>query len=313
LPGTALVLTFFTYPYVFLTTRASLLSFDGSIVEAARSLNHTRWEAFKRVTLPQITPGIAAGALLVALYVLADFGTPAIMKYDVFTRMIYNEFGARRLDFAAVLSLLLLVMALGILAIESRIEADRDGAYVSRGASRPGTVVLGRWRYPAVAFASSVALFCLVLPVAILTQWLVRGGQGFAGGGFTFELGYAWNSVTLAAGAAAACVLLALPVAYLAARHRTRRTPSPGCGRQATPAMRRPCACWARCCWRHRPVIWSRRALYGFGRPRLRAIGRRCSSSADLSDTAVSGSSDWFIATFHISRSTVLLVSAAVD
>jgi len=218
LPGTALVLTFFTYPYVFLTTRASLLAFDGSVVEAARSLNHTRWQAFKRVTLPQIKPGIAAGALLVALYVLADFGTPAIMNYDVFTRMIYNDLGARRLDRAAVLSLLLLAMAFVILAFESRIEADRDGAYVSRRASRPGVVSLGWWRYPAVAFTASVALFCLVLPVAILGQWLVRGGQGYAGGGFAFELGYATNSVLLAGAAAAACVVLALPVAYLAAR-----------------------------------------------------------------------------------------------
>jgi len=222
LPGSALVLTLFTYPYVFLTTRASLLAFDGSVVEAARSLNHTRWEAFKRVTLPQITPGIAAGALLVALYVLADFGTPAIMKYDVFTRMIYNEFGARRLDYAAVLSLLLLVMALVILAVESHIEAGQEGAYVSRGESRPGIVALGRWRYPALAFTGSVALACLVLPIAILGQWLVRGGQGYAGGGFTFELGYAWNSVLLASGAAAACVVLALPVAYLAARETSR-------------------------------------------------------------------------------------------
>ncbi len=40
-----------SYPYVFLTTRASLLSFDGTVVEAARTLNHTRWEAFRRVTL----------------------------------------------------------------------------------------------------------------------------------------------------------------------------------------------------------------------------------------------------------------------
>jgi iron(III) transport system permease protein len=218
LPGAVLVLTFFTYPYVFLTTRASLLSFDGSVVEAARSLNHTRWEAFRRVTLPQITPGIAAGALLVALYVLADFGTPAIMKYDVFTRMIYNEFNARRQDFAAVLSLLLLVMALAILAIQSRIEADRDGAYVNRGSQRPGIVRLGRWRYPAVAFAGGVALLCLVLPVAIIAQRLLRGGQGYAAGGFAFELGYAWNSVLLAGAAAAVCVVLALPVAYFATR-----------------------------------------------------------------------------------------------
>ena len=221
LHGAVLVLTLFTYPYVFLTTRAALLSFDGTVVEAARSLNHTRWEAFKRVTLPQIAPGIAAGALLVALYALSDFGTPAIMQYDVFTRMIYNEFGARRLDYASVLSMLLLVMALGILAVESRLNAGRDGAYVSRGSRQPGQIRLGRWKVPALAFCAGIASLCLVLPVAILLRWLVRSGTGYVGGGFAFELSYAWNSVGLAAAAAAISVLAALPVAYLAARSDT--------------------------------------------------------------------------------------------
>ena len=218
LHGAILVLTLFTYPYVFLTTRASLLSFDGTVVEAARSLNHTRWQAFKRVTLPQIAPGIAAGALLVALYALSDFGTPAIMQYDVFTRMIYNEFGARRLDYASVLSMLLLVMALGILAVESRLSAGRDGAYVSKGGRRPGQIRLGYWTLPALLFCAGIAALCLLLPIAILVQWLVRSGTGYSGGGFVFELSYAWNSLWLAAAAAGISVLAALPVAYLSAR-----------------------------------------------------------------------------------------------
>ena len=65
LGGTALVLTLFTYPYVFLTTRASLLSFDTTQLEAARTLNHSYPRAFRRVILPQIAPGVTAGALLV--------------------------------------------------------------------------------------------------------------------------------------------------------------------------------------------------------------------------------------------------------
>ncbi|GGN88938.1 MULTISPECIES: ABC transporter permease [Haloarcula] len=217
LHGTVLVLTLFTYPYVFLTTRASLLSFDGTVVEAARTLNHTRWEAFKRVTFPQIAPGIAAGALLVALYTLSDFGTPAIMQYDVFTRMIFTEQQARNLDSAAVLSILLLVMAMGILGVESRISAGRDGAYVSSGDRRPGTIRLGYWKLPATLFCAAIATLCLALPIGILTQWLLRS-ESTAPGQFTFGLTPILNSVGLAAAAAAICVVVALPIAYLAAR-----------------------------------------------------------------------------------------------
>ena len=42
--------------------------------------------------LPRAANGIAAGSLLVALYTLSDFATPAIMQLDTFTRMIYVEY-----------------------------------------------------------------------------------------------------------------------------------------------------------------------------------------------------------------------------
>jgi iron(III) transport system permease protein len=70
LSGAVLVITLYTYPYVYITTRAALKSLDRRLVDAARTLEHTPWQAFKRVTYPQIKPAIAAGALLVALYAL---------------------------------------------------------------------------------------------------------------------------------------------------------------------------------------------------------------------------------------------------
>jgi len=222
LVGSAITLTLFTYPYVYLTTRASLLSLDGRAIEAARSLNHSRLSAFRRVTLPQLVPGIAAGALLVALYTLSDFGTPALMQYDVFTRMIYVEYDAWRLDYASIFSLLLVGMAIVILAAESRIErADEEDAYVNRGTDRPGTISLGRWKGPALAFCSTVALLALVVPPAILLYWLGRSAGGI-GGGYEFQWIYAWNSVYVSSLAAGVSVLAALPLAYLSARGESR-------------------------------------------------------------------------------------------
>ena len=219
LPGTVLVLTLFTYPYVFLTTRASLLSFDGTVVEAARTLDHDRLQAFRHVTLPQIAPGIAAGALLTALYTLSDFGTPMIMRYDVFTRMIFVEYNRNfNPGLAALLSLLLLLLTVAILYGESRLGASREGAHVSSGARRPGRISLGRYRWPALAFCGLVAVLGVVLPLAILGMWLFLSSPGYAAGGFPFQWAHALNSLTLSGAAAVAAVLLGLPVAYLAAR-----------------------------------------------------------------------------------------------
>ena len=220
--GTVLVLTLFTYPYVYLTTRASLLSADATLPEAARTLGSSRLAAFRRITLPQVAPGIAAGALLVALYTLSDFGTPAIMRFDTFTRVIFVEYNAFGRDFAALLSLQLLAVTAVILALESRLGADRQGAYASRSARHGSETALGIWTAPALAFCLAVLVLCLVVPVAILAMWLVRsGGPGYSGGGFAFEWAFAWNSVGVAAAAALLSAAAAVPVAYLAARYRS--------------------------------------------------------------------------------------------
>ncbi|MEF8775105.1 MAG: iron ABC transporter permease [Haloarculaceae archaeon] len=223
LPGTVVVLTLFTYPYVFLTTRAALLSVDGTAVEAARTLNHDRLGAFRHVTLPQIAPGIAAGGLLTALYTLSDFGTPMIMRYDVFTRMIFVEYNRNfNAGLASLLSLLLLAITVAILYWESRLGASREGAHVSSGSRRPGRVALGRWRWPAVGFCGLVAVLGVLLPLAILGMWLFLTAPGYAAGGFPFEWAQAINSLTLSGAAAVGAVVLGLPVAYLAARGKSR-------------------------------------------------------------------------------------------
>ncbi|HKJ58062.1 MAG TPA: iron ABC transporter permease [Halobacteriales archaeon] len=221
--GTALVLTLFTYPYVFLTTRAALLTFDARLVEAARTLNHSRWGAFRRVTLPQIAPGIAAGSLLVALYTLSDFGTPAIMGFDVFTRVIYVEYNAFGRDFAALLSLQLLAVTAVILAIESRLSRDAS-AYGGAGGRTGSRMRLGAWKAPALAIVGLIALLALVLPVGILVVWLQRGSPAFAGGGFAFSWVIGWHSVYVSVLAAAVATVAAVPVAYLAARYRSTLT-----------------------------------------------------------------------------------------
>ena len=52
-----------TSPYVVRTVSASLLLADVTLEEAARTLGANQWRTFVRVTLPQIAPGVAAGAL----------------------------------------------------------------------------------------------------------------------------------------------------------------------------------------------------------------------------------------------------------
>jgi iron(III) transport system permease protein len=214
--GTVLVITLYTYPYVYISARASLLTMDERLIDAARTLNHSRREAFRRVVLPQVRPAVTAGALLVALYALSDFGTPAIMRYDVFTRVIFvNRF---ELDFAALLSLQLVAATLFILAVESRIrgrEVQSGG-----GGMRRERHSLGLWKWPATAACGALAGLALVVPIGILGLWLFRTGP--TGDSVGFQLVHVVNSVGVSAAAAFVAALASLPIAYLAVRHRSR-------------------------------------------------------------------------------------------
>ena len=221
LPGSILVITLYTYPYVYLTTRAGLVSFDASLLEAARSLNHGRWDAFRRVTLPHIRPSIAAGALLAALYAVSDFGTPAIMRLPVFTRQIFVEFNAFNQDYASLLSLQLLAVVVVVLTVESRIRPN-DTVHSDGGDRSDGPVIeLGVWRWPATLLPASVAGLALLVPIWILGLWLVTADLA-ARPELALRLEYVTNSVSVAGVAALLAVVAALPVAYLAARDDSR-------------------------------------------------------------------------------------------
>ena len=63
----------FCIGFVAVVVRARLQGLDESLIEAARDLGATPWQAFRRVTLPLIAPGIVAGALLAFTLSIDDF------------------------------------------------------------------------------------------------------------------------------------------------------------------------------------------------------------------------------------------------
>ena len=149
----ALVLTLCSYPYVFLAAAAALVGADPAQEEVARSLGDGPWRAFVRVTLRQIRPAVAAGALLVALYVLSDFGAVSIVRVDTFTRAIFTaiNLGFDRTG-ALVLATVLVVLSAALLARGAGSPAARGPVRPHRGrrpAAHPdtaGAVAVARGR-----------------------------------------------------------------------------------------------------------------------------------------------------------------------
>ncbi len=220
--GAVLVLTLISYPFVLLPVAAAMRRLDPAQHEVARSLGRSAFAATVSVTLRQTRAAIAAGALLVSLYVLADFGAVAAMRFESFTWVIY---GAYRAGFnpsrAAILALVLLLLGIVLTVGESRARGRASSARVGRGVTRtdhtratPTTTILG-WGAAALLLALSIGV-----PVVSILDWMQRTSDR----AFVFsELRDAFlASFEIGLLAALATILLAIPVGVGVARYRGR-------------------------------------------------------------------------------------------
>jgi len=213
--GAALVLTLFTYPYVFLLASAGLAGLNPHFDEAARALGAGKMRV--AMTLARLAlPALAGGTLLVGLYVLSDFGAVSLLRFDTFTTVIYAELGGRfDPPAAAALSSVLVVLTLGVLVGGLRLRGGGRYEQTGAGYARRTVTPLGRWRWPAFGAVVVVLALALALPLARLVAWAVEAAEE---GEFADHVGWAANSLLVSGLAAGIAVLAALPVAVAIAR-----------------------------------------------------------------------------------------------
>lgn len=216
--GALAALTLYCFPYVFLNVRAALAGMDPSLEESARSMGYGHGGVLYRVILPHLAPALFSGWLIVAIYVLGDFGAIALMRYEVFSYAIYTQYsGAFDRTYAAWLSLMLLALAMVPVLLEGRLlrsaKYARTGTGVARSLRR---IRLRAWKIPALVFIALVAAGAIGLPFGMLAYWLsLRPPWGELG-----RVGQAFLASAGAAAPAAICtVLVAIPIAYLRVRH----------------------------------------------------------------------------------------------
>jgi iron(III) transport system permease protein len=217
--GAWLVLTLFTYPLVLLPVRATLRRIDPQLEDAARAMGRGPLETFRTVVMPQLWPALAVGGMLVALFVMSDFGAVSIMRFDSFTREIYLSYKSS-FDRTATagLGMVLVVLMLVLLWANARFRNARAVHRLGPGAGRPPQpYALGRWRWPALGFCSALVLIALVIPVAILIYW---ASKGIYSGSMSssLALGLSINSLLTGLGAALFGAFAALVVSILVVR-----------------------------------------------------------------------------------------------
>ena len=174
--GSWVVLTLFTYPYVQLICSSALRNLDSTVEDAARSLGIKKIKMYSRVVLPRLKKPIIYSSLLVGLYVISDFGAVSLMKYGTLTKAIYSYYtininGAPVIFYSTILIFVALIISFA-----------QRGSDLSRSAKVSGTprevvkVSLSqRNKLLVLTFFALIIFFSLILPIGVLSYWLVRG------------------------------------------------------------------------------------------------------------------------------------------
>lgn len=172
--GIVFVMAFNVFPVVYFAVSRTVAAVGGRYAEVARVFGASPWTALRRVTLPLALPGIAASLLLVFAMTIEEFGTPAALGrssgFDVLVTGIESKLADWPIDLpgAAMLSVILVVIALGAFMIQLAILARRS--YETTG-SRPQPAPrrrLGRWTAPVVLAFVMAALLGAAIPVAAI-------------------------------------------------------------------------------------------------------------------------------------------------
>jgi molybdate transport system permease protein len=119
--GVVLAETFVAMPFLVIAVEGALRGADSRYEEASATLGAGRWTTFRRVTLPLVAPGVAAGAVLCWARALGEFGAtitfagnlPGVTQTMPLAVYLALE---NDLDAAIVLSLILLTVSVLILA-----------------------------------------------------------------------------------------------------------------------------------------------------------------------------------------------------
>lgn len=214
------VLSMVCTPYVTLPVAAALRGASGDLEAVARTLGRGPFGAFRAATWPQVRPAAIAGALLVCLYSLSDFGLVSMLRFQTLTWGINSAYGSSfNRNQAALLALVLVVLAVAVVVGERH----------NRG--RVGNASPGRSRVPLRRPGLKLLPFALLLLITHVSGVLVPMGGLLSRllDAATIRsidmprlLESIGSTLALALGGALLAVLLALPIAALAARYRGR-------------------------------------------------------------------------------------------
>ncbi|MEG0852757.1 MAG: iron ABC transporter permease [Angelakisella sp.] len=182
--GIITVFTFKLFPYVYLYTSGAMGSIDSSLEEAAENLGSNKFRRLLTVTLPVILPSIAAGAIMVFMTSLADFGTPMLIGegYTVLPVLVYNEYMSEmggNANLASALSVIVVACSMLVLLVQKYYLSKKN--YIMTAMRPPKEIELHGWKRVLITLPVAIVTFIGLLPqiVVLFTSFLKAEFSGF--------------------------------------------------------------------------------------------------------------------------------------
>jgi len=215
--ASAIVLTIICSPLVQLVVGAALARTSAAEEEAARSLGASPVRILRAVWLPRLRPAWAVGLILVALYVISDFGAVVTLDCQVLTYRLYQAWETSRYMEMAVLGLVVLLATVPLVVGAACLRGRRSGAAgVANPRPAPRRRLRAAWQLAAWLLHLPVIVCGVVLPIVTCARWTLSGELA---GDF---LAAVFDSLYLTGIGTLVVVVLALAAAWPAARRRSR-------------------------------------------------------------------------------------------
>lgn len=128
-PAVIIALIHVMLPFMIIPIWAMLQKVDPQAEQAALSLSASRWTTFRRILLPQLTPGILSGSLIVFGLSASSFVIPGILggrKLKVVATVIYDQYLSElNWPMGAAIALILLLSNILIMLAYNRLLEQR--------------------------------------------------------------------------------------------------------------------------------------------------------------------------------------------
>ena len=169
--GIVIVQTMTFFPVCYMMLRGLLKNIDPSLEEAARDMGASRMKVFTSVTLPLLLPGLGNAFLVTFIESIADFANPMIIggSYDTLATSIYLQItGAMDKEGAAAMAVVLLVITLGMFAVQKYYLEAKTAATLTGKASRGRMLIEdSSVRIPLTILCSLVAVFVIAMYLCV--------------------------------------------------------------------------------------------------------------------------------------------------